>query len=205
MIKTILEMSALILSIVNGAMLFKEYLRDRPVLAVVPVHPETYQWFFKLPDGLYQGNITTKFGFLVYVNIKNKGIRNVQLDYWRLFIENKSNKLIELKPMSIPEPSVELGSSGHQKVYQVLGQKGPMHDGSTYIESGSSVSGFAYYIIEFFGSEEWNPKLKDGIITGRFIAKGIMGNKAKSKIEMREVSIDYVTKMIPDIDKIDLQ
>jgi len=72
--KLILELSALILSIVNGLILLSSYLRDKPKLTVRPVHPDTYQWFFLLPSGQFQEHQTRKYGFLSYISITNKGI-----------------------------------------------------------------------------------------------------------------------------------
>ena len=80
----ILESSALILSIVNGVILFRYYLRDKPELKVRSVYPDVYQWFFRLPSGEFQGHQTTKYGFLSYISITNKGIRDVSLDSWQL-------------------------------------------------------------------------------------------------------------------------
>ncbi|TKJ47581.1 hypothetical protein CEE34_02940 [Candidatus Aerophobetes bacterium Ae_b3a] len=62
-LKEILGLSALILSIVNGLMLLRYYLRDRPKLAVHSIHPDVYQWWFKLPSGEFEGNPTRKYGF----------------------------------------------------------------------------------------------------------------------------------------------
>ena len=56
----VLELSALILGIVNGLFLLKFYLRDRPKLKVKPVHSKVYQWWFRMPDDQHEGQ---KCGF----------------------------------------------------------------------------------------------------------------------------------------------
>lgn len=150
-LKPILELSALILSLVNGLMLLRNYLRDRPRLGVTAIHPDTYQWFFKLPDGKYENQPTRKYGFLAYISVTNRGLRDVSLDSWHLRVRNVGKKWVELKPLSIPEPRFEIGESGSVKVWPVLGTKGQFHGGDTMIKAGSSVSGFAYYVAEFYG------------------------------------------------------
>jgi hypothetical protein len=52
-LQSILNLSALILAIVNGLILLRNYLRDKPKLEVKPLEPDT-QWFFVLPSGEHQ-------------------------------------------------------------------------------------------------------------------------------------------------------
>jgi len=149
-VKAILELSALILAIVNGIMLLRYYLRDRPKLTVHAIHPETYQWWFVLPGGEFKGKSTRKYGFLAYIGITNKGLRKVSLDSWRLFVRTVGFKEVELKPISIPEPKSILGESDNAKFWPVLGQRGVMYEGGTEIDSGGSIAGMAYYVGELW-------------------------------------------------------
>lgn len=199
--KTILESAALILGLINGLMLLKYYLNDKPRLHVDPVHPEVYQWWFRLPDGKYNDMPTRKYGFLVYAAICNKGLRKVSLSSWRLFIKT-AIKQVELKSINIPEPQAEMSKSGHIKTWPVLGQKGIYFGGDTLVDSGASIAGMTYYIAEFYGSELWNPVIKNGIITGRFIITDVFGNKAKTKITFTEANIDKIKNMIENIELI---
>jgi len=197
-------MSALILSLVNGLMLLRNYLSDRPRLFVNPIHPDVYQWFFPLPKGEYQDQQTRKYGFLVYFAVGNRGLRDVSLESWRLHLKTVRGKWVELKPLSIPEPQIELGQSGSSKVYPVLGQKGPYFQGDIMIKAGSSVSGFAYYIAEFYGGRAWEPSIKEGKAIGRIEVQSVFGKKAQSKIFFTEIPLEKARTMIMDIDKIDL-
>src|SRR5208282_5881278 len=104
--KELLELSALILGLVNGLILLWNFLRDRPILSIHPIHPEVYQWFFSLPSGQYHDQVTRKFGFLLYIGIQNKGLRDVALSSWRLNIKSINGKLRELKPYTIPDPKI---------------------------------------------------------------------------------------------------
>lgn len=200
--KELLELSALILSIVNGLALLKYYLNDKPKLSVYPVHPEAYQWWFKLPDGEYEGKPTRKYGFLTYIAINNRGLRKVSLDSWRLKLNTTATKEVELKPISIPEPQGDIGKSGHRKIFPVLGQKGSLSLGETLVDSGTSISGMAYYIAEFYGNESWNPVIIDKKIIGKIVIKDIFGNIAHAKFNFSNVSLEYVKSIIEEIDKI---
>ncbi len=91
-IKEVLGLGALVLSIINGLALLRYHLRDRPKLTIQPVHPDAYQWWFKLPSGEYEGNPSRKYGFLAYIDITNRGLRKVSLDSWRLFIHTALGK-----------------------------------------------------------------------------------------------------------------
>lgn len=202
--KLILESSALILGLVNGLILLRGYLRDRPKLALSPIHPGIYQWFFTLPSGKYQNQTTRKYGFLAYLSIINRGTRDVSLDSWPLYLKTVGEKWIELHPLSIPEPQIELGHSGSLKIWPVLGQKGVLHQEDTMILAGSSVSGFAYYVAELYGGGSWNPLIKEGKAIGKIVVRSVFGNKASAKILFTEITLEKAKKMVEGIDKIDL-
>jgi len=201
-LKEILGLSALILSIVNSLMLLRYYLRDRPKLIVHPIHPDVYQWWFKLPSGEFEGNPTRKYGFLAYIGITNHGLRKVSLESWRLYFRTVGFRQVELKPMSIPEPKADLGDSGNVKFWPVLGQRGLLFSGDTLIDSGTSISGMVYYVAELYGGEAWNPQIKNGKITGKLVIKNVFGKKAHCKIIFSETTLEKVTSMIEGIEKI---
>ena len=198
--KAILEISALVLAIVNGLMLFRSYFRDRAVLKVSAIHPEVYQWWFRLPGSEYQGQTTRSYGFLLYIGIANKGLRKVQLEKWRLIIRSASNKKIELKPMSIPEPSWE--NEVFTKYFPVLGQKGLMFGGATMVDAGCSISGMAYYIYECFGDKLFDPLIVNDTIRGSFEVNDVFGKKEKCKIIFSYKKLEYVQTIFKDIEKI---
>lgn len=196
-----LGLAALILSIVNGLMLLRHYLRDKAELKVRPVHPDVYQWWFRLPAHKYQGNPTREYGFLAYVTVVNHGLRKVSLDSWNLFIDTPASGEYELKPLNIPEPKVELGESGHVKALPVLGQRG-LFSGETMIDSGDKISGMAYYVAFFWGDGDWNPQIVEGKIKGKFVIKNAFRKKTSCTIVFSEISLEKATSMIPGIEKI---
>jgi len=198
----IFPMAALILSIVNGLILIYYFFSDRPSLVVFPVYPDIYQWWFKLPDGEYEGKKTKKFGFLVYASIANKGKRTTSLSSWKLSMRSKNFLKQELRPISITEPTISLGKLG-KKVIGVLGQKGPLFDGQAVIKSGEGVSGFAYYTYEFWGDKSFSPKIVDNKITGYFKIKDIFGSRVGTKIIFSEKTLDHIKEIIPNIDKME--
>lgn len=198
--KEVLEVSALLLSIVNGLMLLRAYLLDRPILKIYPVHPDIYQWWFRLPNGEYEGQVTRRYGFLIYVAIDNYGLRKVAVNSWRLFIRNHKRRWrkVELKALNIPEPTIHMEGVG-TKVLPVLGQRGPAYGGDLMVESGSGITGTAYYVAEFWGHEGYNPIIKGGKITGTLVVRNVLGGKAKKTIVFSEQSLEEVKKIIPNI------
>jgi len=199
--KEFLSLSALILSIINGLMLLKYYFSDRPRLKVEPIHPGTYQWWFRLPNGKLNDSPTRKYGFLAYVGICNKGLRKVALSSWRLYI-TVALKQIELKALSIPEPQADLSKTGHVKTWPVLGQKSLSYSGDTLIDSGASISGMAYYVVEFYGSEKYNPLIINGKIFCKFMIRDVFGNRAATKIVFHETTLEKIKVMVENIEMI---
>jgi hypothetical protein len=195
--KDILGFGALILSVINGIALLLHYLKDKPKLTISPVYPKIYQWWFRLPDGQYEGKPTRKFGFLAYVDVINHGLRKVSLLSWQLYIENSLGKRIELKPKNIPKPKITLLSM--EKRYPVLGQEG-LSD--LIVDAGCSISGTAYYCIEIFGGSGWDPKIVDRKITGKFEIKDVFNNKSKINIIFSEKPIKEIENMIEGISNI---
>lgn len=202
-IATGLAIALSLLAFINGIMLLRSYLRDRPILEVTPVHPDAYQWFFRMPDGNFNNIPTRRYGFLIYIDIKNKGIRDVALCEWHLIINTRARKQIELKPITIPEPQLPLGQTPNIKAWPVLGTKGVYHQGDTMIKSGDSIGGFAYYVAEVYGSDDWNPTVENGKATTRIRVRGVFGKAAYASITLTQKTLDEVSKLIPNIDQID--
>src|ERR1035437_9652135 len=93
---------------------------DEP--SIKAIYPDVYQWWFRLPDGSHDGTPTRAYGFLVYVDIANGGLRKVQLQDWRLEIRNRLGKTLSLEPLNLPD--VEFAIGDHRKFLPVLGQAG---------------------------------------------------------------------------------
>lgn len=202
--KSILDLSALVLSIINGIMLLRIYLRDRPRLIVKPVYPDVYQWFSVLPPRKYQGQDVRRYGYLAYVSVTNKGLRDVSLESWYLHVKTKRGKPLELGAVSIQEPVVEFPEAGMSKTYPVLGVKGLHYEGDTMVRSGSGIAGFSYHEAEFFGGEGENPLVESNKTTGKIVVRSVLGDEASTEIVFREIAIEKLRQMIPGIDKITL-
>jgi hypothetical protein len=200
-LKPALELSALVLGIVNGLMLLKFYVRDKAKLTVEPIHPGTYQWWFRLPDGDFKGDPTRRYGFITYIAVTNSGLRKVQLGSWRLCVRTRLRKWHELKAFSMPEPSITVGE--HLKLFPVLGQRGQYSTGDTTVESGGSTSGMVYYLYECYGGQGWDPLSSDGVIHGEFRIRDAFNKKAKCRVSFREQPLDSIRRFAPGIDKID--
>lgn len=193
----LLQLSALVLSVVNGFILVRVHLRDRARLVVSPVHPDTYQWWFRAPSGTHAGRVTRRFGFVVYAGIGNKGYRAVTFNRWRLRIRSRNGKFNELRALSMPEPRVNLGEI--MKVFPVLGQKSTLSSGEMRVEAGDSTSGMALYLYECFGPDDWDPVLKDGQVTGRFTIEDVFGGHSKSDFHFRERSLEQIEQILPGV------
>ncbi len=199
-LERLLQFAALILSILNGLILIRVHIRDRAKLDVAPVHPDVYQWWFRLPDSTYQGEPSRAFGFLGYVGIVNRGYRSVTVNRWRLHIRARNWRRMELRAISIPEPTLTIGPYG--KVLPVLGQIGRWFEGRTHVEAGSSISGTVFYVYQCYGHDVWNPQVRNGEITGHFAIRDVFGGRAGCSITFRERTLEYIKSMIPDIDKL---
>lgn len=200
--KEFLGLSALFLSIINGSILLRNYLRDKPKLTVHPINPDVYQWWFKLPDEKIENKLIRKYGFLVYIEIVNRGLRKVSLESWKLYIRTIGFKQIELDAISIPEPKGNIGKSEHLKFWPVLGQKGPLFDTSTFIDSGNCISGMAYYVLKIYDEEIYTPIIKDEKVNGKLIIKNVFGEQSNCDISFSKKSLKEITSIVEDIEKI---
>lgn len=198
----VLQTSALSLGLVNGLMLLSLYLRDRAKLSVYPIHPDVYQWFFRLPGSEFEGESTRRFGFLCYVGIGNAGLRNVALDSWRLHVPIVGGTSTELRALSIPEPQIQL--AGGTKVWPVLGVRGPSYDGETMVLSGGSIAGFAYYVYECYGHESWDPEVEGGNVLAKLRITSVFGKATKTSIVFRETPLHEAAGMVSGIETIGL-
>src|SRR5208337_1881456 len=99
-------------------------------------------------------------------------------------------KQAELKPLSIPQPMIPLGQSGNLKAYQVLGTRGPSSTGETMVRSGDSISGFAYYIFQYCGWDEWSLTSQDGTVTGKIVVSDVFGNRTSARFVFKEITLD---------------
>jgi len=199
--KPVLELSALILGVINGLMLLKLYARDRAKLTVRPIHPNTYQWWFTLPPREHEGQPTRRYGFISYIEIQNSGLRKTQLTSWSISIKTRLGKSCELPPMSMPEPSAEMGE--HIKLYPVLGQRSLHLEGDTLVDSGCSTSGMVYSLYECHGGAGWDPSIINNRIDAVFQASDGFNHKAKCNVQFRRKEFEEIKKFAPGIERMD--
>lgn len=181
-------------------MLLRMYVRDRPVLRVSPIHPDVYQWWFRLSPSQHEGLTTRRYGFIAYIGIVNRGLRRVSIARWRLKIKTASGRSVELNPINLPEPTYN--DAGFTKIYPVLGQRGLNFDGGTVVESGASIAGMVFFIYECYGHPSWDPSVAQGTVNGRFVVRDAFGGRARTRISFRKKDLDYVQSFSPDVDKI---
>ena len=204
-IDNILPAAALILSVVNGFILFSNYMRDKPKLVVTPVHPEIYQCWIRLKDVQADGKPVRRYAFLSYFGVANRGLRDVAVDEWRLHIKNRLllnkrwHKKKELKPYNIPEPQCVIGD--HVKLIRAFGQNTQnFQSASSMVKSGDSISGMACWMYSVWGGEGWSPKMDKGSnITANLKISNVFGKKSQCKLVFHEVTIERLKKMIPTV------
>lgn len=195
--KSLLDASALVLGVVNGLFLLKFYVRDRPRVRVKPVESDYYQWWFRMPGGHHDGSKTRRYGFLVYIEVSNRGLRKTELDSWWLCFKTNGQGKHRMHPYSMPEPTAKMGEL--VKYYRVLGQKGLVFDGSTLTEPGCSIAGMAFFEYECHGDESWDPAFRDGTIAVEFAAKSVFGRTCRCAVELSEKSLEEIKAMAPGI------
>ncbi len=133
--------------------------------------------------------------------IQNSGLRKTELTSWRLSIRLGLGRSRELKPINMPEPSVNLG--GHVKFYPVLGQKGVSFDGETLVDAGCSTSGMIYYIYECYGGQGWSPRTTGEQITATFRVSDGFNRKARCTVSFKRKSLEEMIAFAPGIEMID--
>jgi hypothetical protein len=196
---------AIVLSVVNTILIFKQLINEfnsKPKLRIEVLHPDLYQWYFKIPSGLYIGLKTRSYGFLSYVSIRNNGLKETSLDSWFLDLKIYDNSFLKRHPISIPEPIIKVGKTDNVKILPVLGTRGLFHDGSTSIRPGNSISGVSYFFVSFYGDDYYSPMFKDNKILGKYVIIDGFGRKTETEILFNEIPLGKIKEMVPDIDKI---
>ncbi len=189
--------AALVLSVINGLALLRNYLRDKPKLSIEAIYPEVYQWWFSLTGGTHDSSPTRAYGFLVYVDIANSGLRKVQLQSWRLEVQTQLGKIIPLQPLNMPDVEFLIGD--HRKFLPVLGQKGAFLNGDTLVDSGCSISGTAFFRHECYGGAGWDPVQVDGKIPAKFCVTDVFGGKASLRMQLRPKSVEELQRFAPEM------
>jgi len=198
-LKPYLELSALLLGLINGLILLQRYLRDKPHLVAKTRDDSYFQCFCRLPDGEYLGNETRKWGFFLYINIINKGLRNVEVSSWYLQIKLRNGKMTEMKHMSITNPVIDLGIG--DKYLPILGIKSLEFSGETLVRSGQSIAGIAFYSYECYGDESFDPFIDSGIINGKLIVRDVFDKKVSCSCIIPRKDLDHVKTYIPNIEE----
>jgi hypothetical protein len=87
-------------------------------------------------------------------------------------------------------------------MFQVLGTKGIAFDGSTVVEAGCSISGWAYYSIGYYGDDKWNPIIKDQKIDCFLEVRDVFNGKSKTKITLSYKDLNWIKSWIPTIEEV---
>jgi len=204
-LEKLLQLSALVLSLVNGIALLYQFARDRPILKAEPIHPDLYQWWFHLPPIAADGTPAKRYGFLVYVGVSNRGLRKVSLTSWRLIIKTKRGRQVELIANSIPEPKFSFSladGSIYTKVLQVLGTAGEFGKGSTDIDPGCSIAGVAYYTAEFRPDDHDDIVPSNERIAATLAITGVYGRRARTPIVFHKTDLAWVKAAVSGIEVI---
>ena len=91
------------------------------------------------------------------------------------------------------------------KIFPVLGIKGPNFSGETLVKSGGSISGFCYYIVEFFGSPYWDIRIRGDKTVASLVVRNVFEQTTRAQITFREISFERAEAMIPDLANVGLQ
>ena len=197
-LKQLLELAAVILSIINIFIHILDSIKDKPNLSIEAIHPDFYQWWCRIPNKIIGSDNYSRIAFLAYVGISNKGRKKTSLNKWRLFISSrKNNEAIELKSISIAEPT--FSSNYGTKLLPVLGCKSQYFTGETTIDSGCSITGSALFI---FQSIDDYPLINDHKINGTFIISDNFKKKIKLNIVFSEVEFSFLNSVIQNLDKL---
>jgi len=70
------------------------------------------------------------------------------------------------------------------------------------VRAGDAVAGFAYYVAEFYGTDDFNPLIRDGSVVATITVRGVYGRPVSARIALTEKTLDEVCQLIPNIDKI---
>ncbi len=97
---------------------------------------------------------------------------------------------------------MQLGEAG-EKRWPVLGIRGPTNPGTTLVSPGGSIGGFAYYFAEWWGTPKHDLDITDRKTTAMIEVRSILGNRARAKVILTEITLEKAKEMVKGIDTID--
>lgn len=203
LLKHALELASLVLGLVNGAMLLAHYLSDRPRLVIDLEDAQHCEWssWFQMPAGTFKEQSTRNYGFLLYLDLANAGLRKVQLKSWTLKVRHGLFRQHHMSAYNLPAIEIQLGPIIKQ--IPVLGQRTDIFDGSTVIDAGCSVSGLAFFNIEVYGTDNADPIVKTRHnkreIDVKVCITDCFGKKTVKTIPLAEKPYSKIIRYIPNI------
>lgn len=202
-VERILTLSALFLSITNAIFILRQFLRDKPILRLRVIYPDDFQWWFEHKIVYHAGAQQIKLGFLVYMSISNKGLRDTTLDLWNLNVKRRDGRKETLNPLSIPQPKQVLTlSSGdiYTRCFRALGLADEKSSEYSSLTSGEALAGWAYYVLSGIEGESDMPAIENDEVRVIFEVKDVFGKGAKQEVLLRKVELEHVKQFIQGIE-----
>jgi len=176
-----LNLAALILSVVNAIALLSNYLRDRPRLVIDLESSKFFPIWDSVQAQLHGGKEFIEYGFVLYINVANKGLRRVSLRKILLFNKSDKNEWKEVWPYR--RPGTEKDPKKPDYYASILRFQLPNSE-KPLIESGSNIDGFARYMIK--QKRSFMPLIRDDKIQGKLVVVDVFGNKKRKKVSFKK-------------------
>lgn len=218
-IKPLLETAALMLAVVNGAVLFSSWLGNRPKIKLSQVHDDGFFiWAMRLDDSESDGLVIRNWAILTYVGFANVGKVATDIDEFRLWVKTRGGLIhnlffrtdgtlkermrceFELRPQNIPEPILTIEHLGFEKRLPLFGVKSESFDGETYLETGRSKLGMLCYVMRVHGGEAFDPRIsRKGKLAARLRVREVFGRTTSLRIRPELLEMSAIDAHIPNV------
>lgn len=198
--KEIVGMGTSILALTNSFILIQNYLTNKPKLITRLTH--NHVWWTKLPDTVIDDKKVATYGFILYINVLNKGKRRVAIDTWNLELKTIMGEKVRLNRLPIPM-AIQPLKDGSSVAYSILGHPNEVDDGSLMVESGDCITGLSFFAERFFVESQITPvfNIEDNKIKAKLIVKDVFGKKSTKKFWLAYKDFDEINKIMPNLDK----
>lgn len=186
-----------ILSLVNGASVLQNTLSDRPKLNIEPVDDDKWMWWSQIIDEsgpepvrryIVMGNLT----------IMNIGRRPTSVSTTEMTITLHNKETADSGVYTLPNPEIDYTSTETEAPTPVGPTEVP-ESTSLLLQSGEAATGLHCFLFGMYGSEDWAPRLHDGLLWGDLKLVDVFGKSYSEKLAFRQVAFEALEAHFPNL------
>ncbi|MGB6228616.1 MAG: hypothetical protein WBF53_00630 [Litorimonas sp.] len=195
--QAILVAAIALLSLINGLSVLQNTLSDRPKLHVEPVDDADWMWWSQIIDESGPEPVR-RYVVIGNLTVMNIGRRPTSVAKTEMRIGLQNRETADSGLYTLPRPEVIYSSTETQRPTPVV-ETGIPEDTRLVLQSGEASSGLHCFLFGMYGSEEWAPRIHDGLLWGALTLTDVFGKTFDSKLGFRYVEFAALEGYFPTL------